>query len=732
MIKHSQYPRGKAPSHMMMALLTGASAVSPAFAADAVVAPAPAASAPGKVDEPTVAPVIVKAERDTAKPSSETQYKTETTRIGKTDTAPKDVPQSITIVPAKLISDRQNDSMVSSLQHVSGISFNAGEGGRIGDNLNLRGFVSYGDLFLDGMRDIAQYNREVFNLERIEVLRGSASMLFGHGSTGGVINQVSKVPYLADENSVGFTVGDQGYYRGTADLNKVLGETSAFRLNTMYTKDEGSPKGADSKRFGIAPSFRTGIGTSDEFAISYYHLNYDNTPNFAFPWVGGRPYDDASDKFYGLKSDYQTDSADIASLEYIHRFSNKTQVRSALRYGEFKRDLWATQLAVVGTPVTGDSRVNRNSPPARGANDQDMFWQTDLTSRFDLFGMKHETLAGFELGRESSDRFGYVGTPGKPFTTVGSPDTGATITTPYNMTRTNYNYFTAVTQGFYLQDNAEFIPHWKLLAGGRFDRFYGDYANANLNTRTRFQREDNDWSYRLGLIWEATPNLNLYVSRSTSFNTSGDAYSYDQAGANTPPEENANTELGAKWELLDGDLSLRAALFRSQKLHERSTDTSTVPGAGNLLSGKRHTDGWEIEATGFITKKLQIFSNFAHMWSNVDAIGNAPSAQSQLGLPAANTATNSGSIWAVYNFIPNWSAGFGADGQSKRNFAIGSPNNAPGFVKYDAMLTFDQPRYSLQLNINNLFDKAYFPAVYNGWAVAGPRRNVQLMTTVRF
>ncbi|MEC5387579.1 TonB-dependent siderophore receptor [Uliginosibacterium sp. H3] len=732
MIKHSKYPRGKAPSHMMMALLTGASAITPAFAADAV-APVPAATAPAKSDEPTVAPVVVKAQRDTSKPSSETQYKTETTRVGKTDEAPKDIPQSITIVPAKLISDRGNDSLTSALQHVSGISFNSGEGGRIGDNLNLRGFISYGDIFLDGMRDIAQYNREVFNLERVEVLRGSASMLFGHGSSGGVINQVSKTPYLADENEASLSLGDWGYYRGTLDLNKVTGETSAFRLNTMYTNDSGLPQGADSKRFGIAPSFRWGIGTSDELGISYYHLNYDNTPNFAFPWVGGRPYDDASDKFYGLKSDYQTDSADLATVEYIHRFSNKTQVRSAFRYGEFKRDLWATQLSVVGSPVTGANTVNRASPPARGANDQDMFWQTDLTSRFDLFGMKHEALAGVEIGKESSDRFGYVGTPtNKPATTVGNPNTEAVIPTRYNMTRTNYNYFDAYTQGFYLQDNIEFIPNWKALIGGRFDRFYGDYKAGSMAAPTRYQREDNDWSYRLGLIWATTPNLNLYISQSTSFNTSGDAYSYDQVGANTPPEESLNQEIGAKWELFEGDLSLRAALFKSTKLHERSTDTATVAGAGNLLSGKRHTSGWELEATGHITKQLEIFANFAHMWSKVDAVGNAPNAQANLGQPAANTPTNSGSVWMIYDFVPNWSVGFGGDGQTRRNYAIGSTNYAPGFVKYDAMLAYEQPSYTIQLNANNLLDKIYHPQIYNGWAVAGPRRNFELTTTIRF
>ena len=735
----SLHPFGNSPSRLMMTMMAGASAVSPVFAADAPSAPQATQSAPAAEpkttsasQEPTLAPVIVKGQRETGKTTSATEYKPSTTKIGKIEQDAKDVPQSVTVIPEKLIKDRQNDSMTSALQHVSGISFNAGEGGRVGDNLNLRGFVSYGDLFLDGMRDIAQYNREVFNLDRIEVLRGSASMLFGHGSTGGVINQVSKQPFLADENNVATTIGTHDYYRATADLNKTIGDTSALRLNTMSTYDNGNPTGADSKRFGIAPTFRTGIGTPDEFQIGYYHLNYDNTPNNGFGWVGNRPVDATADKFYGLDSDYQTDSADILSTEYIHRFSNKTQLRTALRYGEFKRDLFATQVKpTFAGPVTDDSAVSRSSPPARGANDQDIFSQTDLSSRFDLFGMKHEVATGFELGREYSAQWRYSGTPGKPSTTVGSPDPADQIVGPYSMQRTNYTYFTSYTQGIYGQDTIEFLPHLKLLAGGRWDRVSGLYASGAGSTASVFERKDRLWSYRTGLIWEPTPISSYYISRSTSFGTSGDLYQYDSHTSQTPPEQTRNTEIGTKWDLFGVDLSLRGSLFRTKKFNERSTDVTTPIGA-SILSGQRHTDGWEVEATGHLTQKWELFFNFAHMWSNIDRAGNAPGSAATVGGPAANTPTNSGAIWSVYQFMPSWQVGFGADGQSARNFAAGSSNVAPGFVKYDAMLSYDQPRYNIQLNLNNVFNKVYWPQVYNGWAVAGPSRNLQLTTTFKF
>lgn len=717
----------KAPSRLLVALATGASVAGPAAAAEPTppVAP-PAQSAPAA--EPTVAPVIVKGERN-GKPES--NYKPDVTKVGKIEQNPKDVPQSITIIPKKEIEDRRKDSLTGALGGVSGLTFNAGEGGRIGDNITLRGYVAYGDIYQDGMRDIAQYNREVFNLERIEVLRGAASMIFGRGSTGGVINQVSKEPFLADDNTVNITAGNHDYLRTTADLNKVTGETSAFRINLMSTTAAGDPEGADSKRIGVAPTFRWGIGTPNEFQLGYYHLNYDDTPNYGFGWAGGRPVDSTADKFYGLTSDYQRDSADVGTFKYTHRFNNKTQLTNSTRYGEYKRDLWATTarpcLTVSASCPTASAEVTDNSQftrgsQRRGGEEHHFFNQTDLTSRFDAWGMKHEFLAGIDFSREQSERWSYAGTPVKSNGTVGDPyatiDNGGFAP---NTMRTSFNYFTATTLGLYTQDIVEFLPKWKLLAGVRWDRFYGDYSAPVSGTYTRFSRKDYLWSYRAGLIHDLTNDTNVYLSYGSSFNTSGDLYSLDSSTAKTPPEESRNVELGSKSEFLDGDLAVRLALFHTEKYNERSTDLET-PAGGYLLSGKRHTDGWEIEITGHATPKLETTFNFAHMWSNIDAAGSSPAAAATVGKPAGNTPTNSGSLWTVYNYTPNWYAGFGMDGQSKRNPSHNSSNWAPGFVKYDAMLKFEQPKYSLQFNINNIFNKMYWPTVYNGHAVAGPMR----------
>jgi catecholate siderophore receptor len=160
-------------------------------------------------------------------------YQPELTSVGKLQQAPRDIPQSLTVIPESVYRDRGNASLQQALGNAPGITFAAGEGGRIGDNFSMRGFPIYGDLYLDGMRDLAQYNRDLFNLQQIDVLRGSASMLFGRGSTGGVVNQVSKQPMRVDECEASVTLGSYGYSRATVDLNKAVGDSSGLRVNAM-------------------------------------------------------------------------------------------------------------------------------------------------------------------------------------------------------------------------------------------------------------------------------------------------------------------------------------------------------------------------------------------------------------------------------------------------------------------------------------------------------------------
>ncbi|MGB4765849.1 MAG: TonB-dependent receptor plug domain-containing protein, partial [Rugosibacter sp.] len=166
-------------------------------------------------------------------------YRATTTRVGKTLQDPHDIPQAITTITKTLMEEQQVGSLREALRNVSGLTFNAAEGGRSGDNMNLRGFYTFGDMYLDGIRDTAQYNRETFNYEQIDVLRGAGAMLFGRGQAGGVINQVSKTPLNEEQYKLTGSIGENDYQEVTADLNKPLNENTAVRINLLQ-RDEGS------------------------------------------------------------------------------------------------------------------------------------------------------------------------------------------------------------------------------------------------------------------------------------------------------------------------------------------------------------------------------------------------------------------------------------------------------------------------------------------------------------
>jgi len=682
-----------------------------------------------------------------------TGYRGGTTRIGKVKQLAKDIPQSVTIVPEKLIVERGSDTLKDALRNVAGLTFNAAEGGRIGDNITLRGYSAVSDLYLDGMRDVAQYNRDTFNYEQIDVLRGSASMVFGRGSTGGVINQVSKVPQLTDRSRVSMTVGSFEYKRVTADLNKKLGDEAALRINAMLTDGDTFRNYAHTDRKGVAPSVRWGIGTQNEFMLSLYHLEYNDLPDYGIPIVnrqGGRPINVPIERFYGIAStNYQKDSATIATAGWIHKFNSDTEVKTVLRRGDFKRDLRAVAPSTGNAQFITDSTIVNRGRQARGADESTVTLQSDLTSKLSLLNMNHFILAGTELVREYADRWSYANagtTPtatGDPATMVGDPNPFPTLPVNYSNSyfRVNPQKFHASTIGLYGQDIIELTRQWKVVLGARWDHFDADYTTtssttATLGQVTNFQRRDRVWSYRSGVMYQPTNEATYYVSYGTSFNPSADLYALDARSQNTPPEKNRNIEAGAKWELFDGNLSARTAIFRTEKTNERNTDLA-VPDIV-LLSGRRHTDGIELEAAGRITRNWEVFTAVAFMKAEIDEHLN-PTA---IGLRPPNTPPYSGTVWTTYDLGSGWKVGGGADFVGARQgYAVSTDNvTAPtrrqvdSYVRFDAMLAYDQPRYNVRLNVFNLFDTRYFEAIYpNGpFAYPGTTRAAQVTLTLKF
>ena len=692
----------------------------------------------------------------TVKGASEQQGKdtvrATTTSIGKGQQELRDVPQSVTVVTERLLDDRNLDTLKDALKTTAGITFQAAEGGE--EDIRLRGFSlqSTGDIFIDGVRDPAFYDRDSFNWDRLELLRGSASMLFGRGSTGGAANQVSKQPMLMDQNEIAVTMGNAGFLRSVGDFNVKTGDNAAFRLTGML--NTGDNHGAPIDKYGLAPTYRWGIGTADEFTIGLYHLYNKNGVHYGHPWLNNTIIPGLDGRvYYGMASDYNKSGATFATLGHVHRFRDGAQWQTTLRVGEYFRDLRASAIRFApaaaqpgGVAVTaatfGPGTVLRRS----GGNgvqlkNQDMavaYLQSDYTGKFQALGIEHAVTTGADLAIESKRVNGLrQGSPvlTKPDITAGNPEDGAWVDESLRVL-TQTSDFDAKGLGVYFQDLAQVAEHWKLLAGLRWDRFGGDYntysaQNATLGAVTASRsRTDSVWSRRFGVLYQPTPTQSYHLSYGTSFNTSGDTYSLDVRGANTPPERSRNVELGAKLDWLDNRFTTRLALFHATKFNERNTDPLIAD--AYLLSGKRHAAGFEMDLAGRITPAWEVFGSYT--WIPSANIDNAPagSLEAKDTRPGL-TPRHSGSIWSTYRVTQKWRVGGGLNARSSdKPVGTAAPIVAPKFMTADLMAEYVEGPLAFKLNLFNVSDEIYADQLYRGHYIPGKPRTLQLTTAYKF
>lgn len=712
----------------------------------------------------TLAPVTVREQAE-----GRDSVRATTTGIGKGNQALRDIPQSVTVVTEKLIDDRNLDTVKDVLRNTAGISFLAAEGGE--EDIRLRGFslAGTGDIFLDGMRDPAFYDRDTFNNDRIEVLRGSASMLFGRGSTGGAVNQVSKQPRLMDSHEVTTTLGSHAYKRITGDFNLKTGENAALRLNAMATRADNNGAGSSIDKKGLAAAYRFGIGTANEFSASLYHLDNRNGMNYGLPWIKPRASDSsaantligslAPDAYYGMASDYNAGQATVAAFSHIHRFSGDSELKTQLRSGRFKRDQRAGTVRFAaataqpdGQPVDlgnfGPSTVFTRGTQLKIQDVDTLQWQSDFSRQFDALGVKHELLAGVDFANEKKTVYaarsaaqGGVNLT-KPNTTAGTPFDGASIDESSRVLRTA-NQFESSAWGAYVQDLVQVAPHWKLLGGLRWDSLRGHYdAFAIPNnaagpvTTTAYQQKISELSKRVGILYQPNALQSFHFSWGTSFNTSGDTYSYNALSANTDPEQSENIEFGAKLDSQDKRFSTRIAIFRSTKKNERNTDPDTAADR-LLLSGKRHTAGVEIDVSGRLTPKWEVYGSY--MWmpvARVDiAAPTATTTGNRVGDRPGLSPKHSGTVWTTYQITPQWRVGGGLNFRSAQAPAdVTAPAwEAPGFVTGDLMAEYTfNDRYSVKANLSNITDKLYAESLYRGHYIPGAGRQLQVALTAKF
>ncbi len=730
--------------------------------------------------ESTLTTVTVKEQA--AAPEGKDSLRATETTIGKGKQQLRDIPQSVTVVTEKLIDDRNLDTMKEALKNTGGISFLAAEGSE--EDIRLRGFSlqATGDVFVDGMRDPAFYERDTFSLDRLEVLRGSASMLFGRGSTGGAVNMVNKVPRLMDEHQVDVTIGSHAYRRVVGDFNLQTSDNAALRLSAMNTEAKNNGSGSSLDKNGISANYRWGIGEKDEFSASLYHLNNNNGMNYGMPWI--RPSTPQSAAFpngatadtttllpldptayYGMASDRNHGSATTLTLTHTHRFDRDNELTTKVRKGQYERDQRAGAIRLCGPQInttTGALTPNTNCPTqlvpvslqnfnsstilTRGTHlkiqDLDsLYAQSDFSSKFQALGFKHNLQAGLDLSKEKkvvyaarSAAQGGVNLT-KPTTTVGTENDGAWVNEDSRVLRASSEY-TSTGWGVYVQDLIEIAPHWKLLAGLRYDSLEGDYDTYSIPnnaagpvTTANYRMKVSELSKRLGLLFQPNERHSYHVSLANSFNTSGDAYSLGASNVNTPPEQAINFEIGAKLDSADKQWTTRVAAFRATKLHERNTDplVDLV-----TLSGKRHVAGAEIDITGRLTPKWEIYGSY--VWMPVANIDEGVAGSEGEGTRPSLTPIHSGTVWTTYQIDRNWRVGGGLNFRGKQTPNRNPGWNAPSYVTADLMAEykFDFDQLTLKANLTNITNKLYAEQLYSGHYIPGAGRTLQVTASYKF
>nr|WP_298121210.1 TonB-dependent siderophore receptor [uncultured Pseudoxanthomonas sp.] len=732
----------------------------PAFAAPAGDAPADAAMQAKELDT-----VEVHGER--VQKASSPKY-TE---------ALLDTPQTITVVTSEVMAQQNLLGLRDVLSTLPGITFGAGEGGGgYGDSINLRGFNATTDITVDGVRDSAQYTRtDNFNLESIELINGANSAMSGAGSVGGNINLVSKMAREGDFNTFTLGAGTDSFGRATVDSNTDLGKGQALRVNAMVHRNDVPDRDVEEyKRWGVAPSFAIGLGSDTRFTLSYLHQHDENIPEYGLPYFaayGGLLPGVSRAAYFGYRNmDTQEIDVDVLTGVFEHDFTDTTSLRSLARYQKVDQytvvnptqGTWCLDSGVNpanGQPCASPGTYQPSGPrgTTRDTTNGLALSQTDLTTRFSTGRVEHALVAGasfmhetYELDNGNTQRNADGTAPVYPVMDIHNPNN--VYTAPANYIRAGHTDGTLDNQAFYAFDTLKFNPRWELALGARYEHNEGDTrtltfatpaAGGAITVGPTLRNEDDLFSYRAGVLFKPAENGSIYLSYANSKTPSKASVNgaCNAATCEVDPETAVNIELGTKWNLLEDRLAVTAALFRNERQNYKVADPNNPdnPSGTQQLDGKARVDGIALGVAGNITHAWSIFANYTYLDSEVlqsvsDHVRETTGIDAQAGNPLPNTPEHSASAWTTYA-LQGWTFGYGVTYQG--DFYTASTANAPrvkSYTMHRAMAGYQfNARFGLQLNIDNLFDKAYFTRVRNnGWATPGAARSAVLTATFKF
>lgn len=654
----------------------------------------------------------------------------------------RDIPQTVNVVGEALIEDQGARSLADALRNVPGVTLNMGDGQR--DQFAIRGFTAIGDLYLDGVRDDALYFRDLSNIDRIEVIKGPAAVLYGRGSSGGIINRVSKLPTQNTVREVTVQFDSQGERRASVDLGGKLGNAGhAYRLTGALEDSTGFRDESFLKRQAIAPSFDLKLGEDTRLLLQLAHNKDERPTDFGIPDLNGRPLEVPHETYYGSgeaeRDDKTTSTMNTATATLNHRLDADRSVRNVLRYFDFTLDRNNT-LYRSGSAYTlsgGQLRMSRTHGRVQ-RDERGWFNQLELLDRIALGDTRHEFLYGLEFGRQRKqlDITNWIGIDTVPLFNPGGAIPPYATTAPNSRTAGNVTEFS--TAALYVQDQITLSPEWKALVGVRYDDFRQETTEPG---KADLARTDREWSPRAGLVWQPDATQAYYVSVSRAFQPSAEQFQLNTANVDNAPEISTNYEIGGKWDHAGGALSSGVSLFRLARTDMKIGDP-TRPGR-SINAGEQRTDGVELTLTGHPARDWQVHAGYAYLASEIvksTATGGANFGTSRVttafqGKKAALTPRHSAVLWLTRELGEGWSLGGGVHAQAHR---YASPDNLvrlPGFAVADAALLYRSAAYDLSFNLKNVFDRAYWATAHgsvNGLNQPGAPRTLQATVSHRF
>jgi iron complex outermembrane receptor protein len=634
--------------------------------------------------------IVVTAEQETG-------YRVPRATTGtRTDTPIRDVPQSIQVIPQEVIEDRQVIRLNELADNVSGVQQSVGYGGLSSNQTFIRGFSS-GESLRNGFRDFGFLSaRDVSNIERVEFLRGPASVLYGSLEPGGIVNTVTKQPLPNPFYEVSMTVGNYDFYRPTIDLTGPLTENRAllYRLNVAYENAGSYRDFNENESIFVAPVLTWNIGPRTTVTAEFEYQNY----NYVFD-RGFRPEREFLElprsRFLGEPdfNDAEVNSL-FGSYRFQHEFSDNWKFRQGFSAIIVKNDVREVNLR----PLEDDRRTLPRRASQSDESQENYTLQNEFVGKFQTGSIGHQVLFGVELSRYKFT-YDFFRAPLASID-IFDPVYGAQ---PGDFEPNFAQEYGSNTIAFYVQDLIEVLPQLKILVGGRLDWsdiFYKDrFTDESINDVSEFA-----FSPRAGIVYQPTDSTSLYFSWAKSFNPQ--FFGRSRTDEAFVPERGEQLEIGVKQEFLDGKLAANLALYEITKQNVLTTDP--IDPDFSIQAGEQTSRGIELEIAGEILPGWNIIATYAHTDAFVSEDNTLPEGDQLVGIPR-----NSASLWTTYEIqrggLQGLGFGFGVYFVGDREAQL--PNTAleiPSYVRTDARISYRRNNWKAAVNFKNLFNTEYY------------------------